>query len=45
MEFLSYLQPPFCEMNVGLQNGEEGVPVIWQQCSFKYGHLTVLYKQ
>ena len=32
------LLPPFLDMNVGLPYAEEGVPVIWQQCSFKYGY-------
>jgi hypothetical protein len=45
VKFLSDFLPPFCEMNVGLPNAEEGVPVIWQQCSVKHGYLTVLYKQ
>ena len=44
MEFLSDLLPSFCEMNVLLPNAEGG-SVVWQQCSVKYGYLTVLYKQ
>jgi hypothetical protein len=42
---MSDLLSSFCEMNIGLPNAEEGVPVIWLQCLVKYGNVTVLYKQ